>query len=559
MSVPTDPVPAAATSCGPYSVRVCCGSACVGQGALEVIETIRVAAGDRGGEKLRVEPSHTVSGCRGWCSRGPLVEFPDLDLLYCHVAPDDAAEIVERTMFRGEVIERLLDRTPVNGARHRGLSDNPFFAGQMRRVLARCGVVDPESLDHAVALGAYDGLRRAVEELDSPAILDLVKRSGLRELGGSGFPVGLKWAVVAETPSDERYVVGSGDSVDPGLTVDRTLLEGDPHGVIEGLAIAGRAVGSRHGRLFLRSEHRLAVARAQRAVAEARARGILGRSVLGSGVEFEIEICESAGASTGGEETALLNLLQGRRAAARPRPPFPAVSGLWGRPTLISTLETLANIPLIVGPDGGGRTVGPLTKVVAVSGAVARPGLAEVPLGTSVERVLLEIAGGSEDGRELKAAHLGGPAGLTLRPTDFGTAIDHDTVRTLGGSLGSGGLVALASGSCVVRFARYLVDACARQSCGTCPPCRIGTWVVLNLLDRICAGDGRLDDLGTLERLCHHIRTTSLCEIGRVAPVVVLAGLERFRADYEAHLDGHGCRPGGCGTPAVNDTLSKGV
>jgi len=428
------------------------------------------------------------------------------------------------------------------------LADNPFFAKQNRQVLARCGVVDPEDLDNARAFGAYDSLKRALLELDPARIIDQVKRSGLQERGRSGFPVGLKWAVVAEATGDTRYVVGNGEGGDPGLTVDRTLLEGDPHSVIEGMAIAGFAVGARSGRLFLRSEHGLGIACAERAVTQARRRGYLGSAILGTAFDFEIEICEAAGASMGGEETALLNVLQGRRGVARPRPPFPAVSGLWGRPTLINSLETLANIPLIVRSESraGGRSAAK-TKVVGVSGAVCRPGLVEVPLGTSIREIVQEIAGGGSDG-EILAVHLGGPGGATLGRDQFDTAIDFSSLRDQGAHLGSGGLVVLGERNCPVALARFFVAFCAEESCGSCPPCRIGTKVLLNLLDLIGSGAAEEDDLHRMERLCHHIRTTSMCELGRNASNSVITGLRNFRDTYESHLSGRGCPIGDCRT-----------
>jgi NADH:ubiquinone oxidoreductase subunit F (NADH-binding) len=417
---------------------------------------------------------------------------------------------------------------------------------QERRVLARCGVVDPESIEHAIALGSYESLKWALHELDPEEMIDLVKRSGLQERGGTGFPVGLKWTLVAETPSDLRYVIGNGEGGDPGLTVDRTLLEGDPHGVLEGLLIAGLAVGAGAGRLVLRSEDALGVARAERAVAEARARGLVGSGILGSDFDFEIEIHETAGASMGGEETALLNIIQGQRAVARPRPPFPTVTGLWGRPTLINSLETLANIPLIVRGDGDHSPPGGQTKIAPLSGAVACPGLAEVQLGTTVATIIREIGGGGRDGREIRAVHVGGSGGVTLGPNSFDTPLDYTSIRELGASLGSGGLVALDETACVVAFARRLIEYCAEESCGTCPPCRIGSRVLLNLLDRILSGNGDASDLNALEGLCHHIRRTSLCELGRNAPVAVISGLRDFRDEYEAHIDGRGCPSGAC-------------
>jgi len=429
----------------------------------------------------------------------------------------------------------------VSGERCRGVADNPFFTGQNRQILGRCGVVDPEDIDHAVALGAYDGLQLVIAGGDPSSVINLVKRNGLQERGGSGFPVGLKWAVVAETSGDQKFVVGNGEGGDRGPTAGRTLLEGDPHSVIEGMAIAGFAVGARVGRLFLRSEHELAVARAERAVAQAHKRGFVGRDVLGSGFDFSVEICEDAGASMSGEETALINVLQGRRGVARPRPPFPSVSGLWGQPTLISNLETLANIPAIVrnaesGDDGdAGRT-----RVVGVSGRVRRPGLAEIPLGATVSDVVGGIAGGCSKG-EIRAVHVGGLGGVTLRADQLETVIDFATIREFGGLLSSGGLLVLGGDDCPVALMKYFVAVCAEESCGTCPPCRIGTQVVLGLLDRIENGEADAADLDRLERMARHIRRTSLCEHGRSAARSVLASLASFREVYEAHLSAVGC------------------
>jgi NADH-quinone oxidoreductase subunit F len=500
------------------------------------------------------DPSPGIAGCHGWCSQGPLVEIPDLGILYTSVVAADVPEIVERTVVGGEVIGRLLAVDPATGKRCRGTADNPFFSRQNRRVLARCGVVDPESIDHAVSLGAYKGLRRAIEELGPEQIIELVKRAGIQERGGAGFPVGLKWAVVAEAPAPQRFVIGTGESGDPGMTVDRTLLEGDPHGLIEGLVIAGCAVGASSGRLLVRSEHALGAARAERAVAEARRRGLLGPNIFSSSFSFDIDVRETAGVSMGGEETALLNTLQGRRAVARPRPPFPAVSGLWGRPTLINTLETLANIPLIVSA-GDDDDAAEQTIVVSLSGAVARPGLAEVPLGAAVDTVVNGIGGGARQGRRLRAVHVGGSGGATVRADRFDLALDYASVRELDANLGSGSLIVLDDHACVLSFVRYLLEFCARESCGTCSPCRIGTQVMLNLLDSLASGRGSQSDLGALERLGRHIRRTSMCDLGRNAPVPLLTGLETFRDDFEAHFDGRGCPTGAC----VHQPRSEGA
>jgi len=408
-------------------------------------------------------------------------------------------------------------------------------------VLARCGHVDPEDIEQAMSLGAYRTLRRALVELGPAALIDLVKRSGLQERDGSGFPVGLKWALVAGTEADRRFVVGSGDGFGAEPTVDRALLEADPHRVIEGMVLAGVAVGAAQGRLFLRSEHALGIERMERALGQARRAGFLGHRVAGSDFDFDIEVRENAGASVGGEETALINLIQGRRATARPRPPFPAQCGLWDRPTLIHRLETLANIPSIVaGGDGGPTAQTATTKVLGVSGPGIEPFLVEVPLGTTVAE-LLDPFLDPERRRRVCAVHVGGPAGASLGPDGFGTALDDAALRRLGANFGTGVVVVLDDTVCPVAHARSLVAASAAESCGTCPPCRIGTRVVLDLLDEVESGRASAVDLARLESLCRHIAETSMCELGRNATVPVLTGLRFLRPVYDRHLDGRGC------------------
>lgn len=408
-------------------------------------------------------------------------------------------------------------------------------------VLSRCGVVDPEDIEHAVRLGAYKALRRALVDCEPATLIDRVKRSGLQERGGSGFPVGLKWALVAGTEADHRFVVGNGDGLGAEPTVDQVLLEADPHRVIEGMVLAGYAVGAGQGRLFLRSEYRAGIERMERALAQARRAGFLGHRVAGSGVDFDIEICHSAGASIGGEETSLINLIQGRRATARPRPPFPAVSGLWDRPTLINRLETLANIPAIVARDGDATTPAPGTsKVIGVSGPGIEPFLAEVPLGTTVAELVDAFLDG-EVVRRIRAVHVGGPGGASFGPDRFDTALDYGAMRGLGANLGTAGVVVLDESVCPVAHTRSLVAASAAESCGSCPPCRIGTRVVLDLLDGVEAGRAAVSDLDRLDRLCRHIAETSLCELGRNATVPVLTGLRFLRREYERHGVDGGC------------------
>jgi NADH:ubiquinone oxidoreductase subunit F (NADH-binding)/(2Fe-2S) ferredoxin len=523
-------------------------------GALEILDAFREQARQ---STSKVTLSEETVGCCGSCGDGPYVELPDYGVLYGRVSADDVSEIFLSTVEERTVVNRLMVFDAATGRRYPTREANPFFAAQNRRVLARCGVVNPVDIEHAIELGAYSGLRRVLDTFRPGDVVELIKLSGVRERGGRGFPVGFKWALVAEAPESVKYVVGNGEGGDPGLDVDRLLLESDPHGVLEGMVIAGYSVGASEGRLFVRSESGLAVDRAMQAVAQARRKGILGSRIFGSTFDFDIEVRESAGASMGGEETALLSSLQGLRAVARPRPPFPAASGLWRKPTLMNTLETLASIPLLVAReadrDTGEFTGGADTKVFGLAGAVARPGMVEVQLGRTVGEVVETLGGGVVGQRRLKAVHVGGPAGITLGSDSLDEPLDHQLLRRFDAPLGSGGLVVLDDTTCVVGFARYLVSFCARESCGTCPPCRIGTQVLLNLLDRVMGGTGDVSDVERLERLSAHIRRTSMCELGRNAPNPVISGLQHFRNEYEAHLGRGGCPAGQC-SPVTSDT-----
>lgn len=519
-------------------IRVCCGSGCAALGSLEVLEALRAAATSRGRQAV-VSASPCRVGCRGFCSEGPLVYLAGSDVLYCRVEPNDAGEIIE-SAATGRIVDRLLYRDPVGDERCRGLADNPFFARQDRVVLRRCGAIDPEDIDQAVAHGAYQALRRAVHELGSAGVIDVVKRSGLQGRDGAGFPVGLKWGLVAESVADRKVVVGHG-GCGFGLNVDRTLLEGDPHLILEGMAIAAFAVGAGVGRVVIKSEHQVAVARVGTAVEQARRHGLLGRGILGTEFDFDVEIMEDAGADLGGEETAILNLIEGRRGTARTRPPFPVVAGLWGFPTLINTFETLANIaPIIAAQGNPDAAQAGTTKVVAVSGRVARSGLAEVPLGTTVREIVRDI-GGVAEAETIAAVHLGGPGGVTLSADELDTRLEYSEVQRRGTRLGSAGIVVLGDGDCPVALLRLLVESCKRASCGTCPPGRIGVTVLGNLLDRVESGAGLAGDIDRIERLGEHIRRSALCDVGRKAASSVLAGMDSFRGVFERHLSGSGC------------------
>jgi NADH:ubiquinone oxidoreductase subunit F (NADH-binding) len=418
-------------------------------------------------------------------------------------------------------------------------------------VLERCGRIDPERIEEYLDHGGYRGLERACREMSSTDIIDEIKRSELQGRGGAGFPAGLKWSLVAEARASERWVVCNADEGDPGAFTDRALLEGDPHAVIEGLVIAGRAVGASKGLVFVRAEYGLASQRLAIAIGQARAAGYLGPDVLGSGFSFDLSIVPGAGAYVCGEETALLGSLEGRRAMPRPRPPYPALRGFRAAPTLIQNVETFANIPRILSDGAGefcrvGTALSRGTKTFALTGRVANRGLIEVPLGTTMRQIVEDIGGGMVDGGRFKAALIGGPGGGWLSAAELDTPIDFPSLRRLGLPMGSGGLMALDHRTCLVRVTRELVGFSVEASCGKCPPCRIGTKVMLELLDRILAGEGLDDDLDRLRRVGEHVQRTSLCGLGQQAPNPVLSGLTRFREEFEAHVKHRRCPAGRC-------------
>jgi NADH:ubiquinone oxidoreductase subunit F (NADH-binding)/NAD-dependent dihydropyrimidine dehydrogenase PreA subunit len=474
-----------------------------------------------------------------------------MGLLYCGVQVADAEEVIHRTAIGGAIIERLLFSDPDERRPCLGQEEIPFFAAQHRRVLRLCGEIDPERIEQYEAHGGYDALRWVLKELRPEEVIRAVMGSDLVGRGGAGFPTGRKWQVVAYAADDVKYVVCNGDEGDPGAFMDRSLMEGDPHSVIEGMAIAGYAIGARLGFVYLRAEYEMAVRRMLSAAAQARERGYLGEDVFGTGFGFDVRLVQGAGAFVCGEETALIASIEGRRAMPRPRPPAPAVSGLWGRPTLINNVETLANIPAILRPRGVAETApGPAalatTKTFALTGSVRHVGLVEVDLGTTLRQIVFGIGGGLPESRRFKAAWIGGPGGGCLAEEHLDSPLDYPSLESLGASMGSGGLVVVDDRTCTVRLARYMTAFCVEESCGKCPPCRIGTRVLLELLDRICEGAGEPGDLERIEGLGRHIRKTSLCGLGQSAPKPVLSAIAHFREEFEAHLEAHQCPAGEC-------------
>jgi len=543
---------------GRLTLQVCAGTGCVATGALRIAAAFEKAIAATAEADAVVETTSCleaadvgITGCHGFCAAGPLVKIPEMDLMYCRVSEKDVAEIVEQTVVSRSVVERLLYHDPGTDRRYRGEMDIPFFSKQVRTALHLCGEVDPEDIEDYLRHGGYSSLERAVREMTPAEVVGEIKRSGLQGRGGGGFPTGLKWQFVAEAAGDLKHVVCNGDEGDPGAFMDRSLMEGDPHSVIEGMAIAAWAIGAQHGHLYVRAEYPLAVERLRVALRQARERGFLGERILGSTMSFDISITEGAGAFVCGEETALIASIEGRRGMPRPRPPYPAQSGLWGRPTLINNVETYANVPGIIARGGAefarvGTQLSKGTKTFALTGNVNNIGLVEVPMGITLREIIEDIGGGIPGGRVFKAAQTGGPSGGCIPAAHLDTPIDYQSLIELGSMMGSGGLVVMDDRTCMVKLAKFFMEFCVEESCGKCPPCRIGNRVLLNILERICDGEGREGDIEKLQRLGEHVKRSSLCGLGQTSPNPILSTITHFRDEYEAHIHGQSCPAGEC-------------
>ncbi len=522
---------------------MCAGGGCVTSRSLAVAEALEreiSAAGlDARARVVRV-------GCMGLCEAAPLVLVSPDGVLYRSVDEESARKIVGEHLARDRPVEDLeLTWEDGRGGILRS-REIPFFARQLKIALRNCGVIDPLDIDEYIAADGYLALEKSLFGLKPADVLEIVHRSGLRGRGGAGFPAGLKWQIVAQAEGDEKYVVCNADEGDPGAFMDRSILEGDPHSVIEAMTVAGRVVGSRRGFVCVRAEYHLAIERLEAALAQARERGLLGRRILGADFFFDLEIRAGAGAFVCGEETALIHSIEGKRATARPRPPFPAQKGLWGKPTLLNNVETWANIPPIIcrGADwyaaiGNERSKG--TKVLALAGSVRNTGLVEVPMGISLSEIVNAIGGGMRTGLPFKAAQSGGPSGGCIPASAADVAIDYESLQELGAVMGSGGLIVMDEGTCMVSLASFFLDFLSDESCGKCPPCRIGVRVLKEILERITNGKGRIEDLEILKSLGEHIQKTSLCGLGQTAPNAVLSTLRHFRNEYEAHVEYKRC------------------
>jgi len=528
------------------ALHLCSGAGCVAAGAVPLATALREALHKRGLDVRIVE-----TGCLGPCAGGPVLLCEPEGILYQKIALGDVDEIVERTVERGEVIERLTWRKADSGEAMARVTDNPFFQRQVKIALRNCGVIDPLSIDDAIAHQGYEALKKVLRTMSSDEVIAEVKASGLRGRGGAGFLTALKWELCRRSPGDVKYVLCNGDEGDPGAFMDRSLLEGDPHSVIEAMAIAGYAIGAGQGYAYVRAEYPLAVERLEIAIQQARERGFLGTDILGSGFSFDLEIRMGSGAFVCGEETALMTSIEGKRGEPRPRPPFPAQAGLWGKPSMLNNVETYANIPAIIlrgaawyASFGTEQSKG--TKVFALAGTVRNTGLVEIPIGTPLGDIIYELGGGIPNGKKFKAAQLGGPSGGCIPVQHLNVPVDYEALQDLGAIMGSGGLIVMDEDTCMVDMARFFLDFVQDESCGKCPPCRIGSRRMLEIVDRICTGKGEEGDIEKLEELGRIIRETSLCGLGQTAPNPVLSTIRHFRAEYEAHIHDKRCPAGVC-------------
>ena len=528
-------------------INLCAGAGCVAAGAMSLSAALKEALARHGLTQVKV----VETGCLGPCVGGPVLICQPRGIFYQKITLADVDDIVEQTVQRGEVVDRLVWRKAETGAPLVQVQDNPFFNRQVKIALRNCGIIDPLSIDDYLAHGGYAALHQALTAMTPEQVIDAVKDSGLRGRGGAGFPTGLKWELCRKAKGDVKYVLCNGDEGDPGAFMDRSLLEGDPHSVIEAMIIAGYAIGSAQGYAYVRAEYPLAVERFGVAIGQARQRGYLGPNILGTGFSFELEIRMGSGAFVCGEETALMTSIEGKRGEPRPRPPFPAQAGLWGKPSLLNNVETFANIPIILTRGAAwyashGTEKSPGTKVFALAGAVQNTGLVEIPIGMPLGDIIYELGGGIPHGKRFKAAQLGGPSGGCIPRQHLNVPVDYESLQELGAIMGSGGLIVMDEDTCMVDMARFFLDFVQDESCGKCPPCRIGTKRMLEIVNRICEGTGVEGDIERLEELGRIIRETSLCGLGQTAPNPVLSTIRYFRAEYEAHIREKRCPAGVC-------------
>ena len=529
-------------------VLVCGGTGCTSSNSQAIIETLEAQIAEKGlSEEIKV----IRTGCFGLCALGPIMIVYPEGSFYSQVQVEDIPEIVEEHLLKGRIVTRLLYDETVTETEIKSLNDTNFYAKQERVALRNCGVIDPENIDEYIAYDGYQALAKCLTEYKPEDVINVLKESGLRGRGGGGFPTGLKWSFCAANAADQKYVVCNADEGDPGAFMDRSVLEGDPHCIIEAMAICGYAVGATEGYVYVRAEYPIAVNRLQIAIDQAKEYGLLGKNIFNSGFDFDLHIRLGAGAFVCGEETALMTSIEGNRGEPRPRPPFPAVKGLFGKPTVENNVETFANVPQIIlkGADwfasmGTEKSKG--TKVFALGGKINNTGLVEVPMGTTLREVIDEIGGGIPNGKKFKAAQTGGPSGGCIPASLMDTPIDYDNLTAIGCMMGSGGLIVMDEDNCMVDIAKFFLDFTVDESCGKCTPCRIGTKRLREMLEKITDGKATLKDLDELEELCYYIKENSLCGLGQTAPNPVLATLKFFRDEYVAHVVDKTCPAGVC-------------
>lgn len=529
-------------------VLVCKGTGCTASGSEAVYEALEKEIEKRG---LAKEVRVVQTGCLGLCELGPNILIYPEGSYYCRVKAEDIPEIVEEHLIKGRIVERLLYSEKASKERQRSLVDIDFYKKQKRIALRNCGLINPEVIEEYIANDGYKALAKVLTEMTPQQVIDEIKKSGLRGRGGGGFPTGNKWQFAANAKGDIKYVVCNADEGDPGAFMDRSILEGDPHSVLEAMTIAGYAIGAQEGYIYVRAEYPIAVERLQKAIEQSREKGLLGKDILGTGFNFDIFLRLGSGAFVCGEETALLASVEGRRGEPRPRPPFPANEGLWGKPTIINNVETYANIPMIIlnGADwfasiGTERSKG--TKVFAVGGKINNTGLVEIEMGTTLREVIYDIGGGIPNGKKFKAVQTGGPSGGCIPADLLDMPIEYDTLIQAGSMMGSGGMIVMDEDNCMVDIAKFFLSFTQDESCGKCPPCRIGTKRMLEILDRITNGEGREGDIELLENLAQSIKASALCGLGQTAPNPVLSTIRHFRDEYEAHIREKKCPAGVC-------------
>lgn len=529
-------------------VLICGGTGCTSSNSQKVKQELEAQLNKNNLDK---EVKVVTTGCFGLCAEGPIVVVYPEGVMYTMVKVEDVEEIVNEHLIKGRPVKRLMAGDKDADDTTKSLDNVDFFKRQVRVALRNCGVINPENIDEYIAFDGYKALAKALTEMTPEQVIEEIKKSGLRGRGGAGFPTGLKWELTRKSKSDKKYVLCNADEGDPGAFMDRSILEGDPHSIIEAMTIAGYAIGADQGYIYVRAEYPIAVKRLQIAIKQAQEYGLLGKNIFGTDFSFDLELRLGAGAFVCGEETALITSIEGHRGEPKPKPPFPAVSGLWGKPTLINNVETYANIPVILlrGADwftqiGTEKSKG--TKVFAVGGKINNTGLVEIPIGTTLREVIYDIGGGIPNGKKFKAAQTGGPSGGCIPASHIDTPIDYETLRELGSMMGSGGLIIMDEDTCMVDIAKFFLEFTVDESCGKCPPCRIGTKRMLEILDKITSGKGEMEDIDKLEMLAKNIISSALCGLGQSAPQPVLSTLRYFRDEYVAHVRDKKCPAGVC-------------